>query len=147
MEHPPRFDTQDMDPTSLKPNLAKLANASLSGLWLNSTLKERIFIGCHSLESTGGGPVHFNRFQNRNTGKYDGVHLYGQTGCSDYTNSVKTILMLALPRLSSANVTVEFGTFQPANHQDFPQAKYQTKQHQPTVQTKNRFSPLNQGNF
>ena len=28
MEHPPRFDTPDMNPTSLKPNLAKLANAT-----------------------------------------------------------------------------------------------------------------------
>ena len=147
MEHHPRFDTPDMDPTSLKPNLAKLANATLSGLWLNSTLKEQIVIGCHNLESSGEGAVHFDRFQKKNTGKYDGVHMYGQTGCTDYTNSVKTILMIALPKLNSAKAPVEVGTAQPNNHNDCPQTNYLRKHYQPTVQTRNRFSPLNQGNF
>ena len=147
MEHPPRFDTPHVDPTSLKPNLAILANTKLSSLRMNSGLKEKIFIGCHSLESSGSGAAHFDRFQKKRTGKYDGVHMYGQTACLDYTNSVKTILMMALPRLNSTNCPVEVGTAQAANHDDCPQAKYKKKQYYPTVQTKNRFSPLNQGNF
>ena len=96
LEHPPRFDEIYVDPTSLKPKLARLANATLSQLWLNSPLKDRIIIGQHSLESSGAGAQYLDRYKNFRTEKYDGVHFYGQTGCSDYTNSVKTILMLAL---------------------------------------------------
>jgi hypothetical protein len=65
MEHPPRFDTPDVDPTSLKTNLAILANTTLSSLRMNSGLKEKIFIGCHSLESSGSGAAHFDRFQKK----------------------------------------------------------------------------------
>ena len=36
MEHTPRFDILEDDPTSLKPTLAGLANLTLSQLWLNS---------------------------------------------------------------------------------------------------------------
>ena len=75
MEHPPRFDTTDVDPISVKCNLARLANATLGGLWLNSPLKDKIIIGRHSLESSGAGAAHFNRYQNKNTGKYDGGTL------------------------------------------------------------------------
>ena len=61
----------------MKCNLARLANATLGGLWLNSPLKDKIFIGRHSLESSGAGAAHFNRYQNKYTRKYDGVHLFG----------------------------------------------------------------------
>ena len=80
MEHPPRFDTFDVDPTSLKANLARIANAALGLLWLSSPLKDKIFIGRHSLENSGTGAVHSARYQNQYTGHYDGVHLYGPTG-------------------------------------------------------------------
>ena len=59
MEHPPRFDTVDVDPLSVKPTLANLANTTLGQLWLNSPLKDKIFIGQHSLESSGVGTGHF----------------------------------------------------------------------------------------
>ena len=91
LEHPPRFDEIYVDPTSLKPKLDRLANATLSQLWLNSPLKDRIIIGQHSLESSGAGAQYLDRYKNFRTEKYDGVHFYGQTGCSDYTNSVNTI--------------------------------------------------------
>ena len=115
-------------------------------LWLNSPLKDKIFIGRHSLESSGAGAAHFNRYQNKYTGKYDGVHLYGQTGLLDYTNSVKNILMMSVPKHNPDNGPVELGTAQPDVHNDCAQAKYQRKEYHPTVQTKNRFSPLYQGN-
>ena len=41
MEHIPRFDN---DPSSLKPDLPRLANVTLGQLWLNSPLKHKIFI-------------------------------------------------------------------------------------------------------
>ena len=61
MEHPPRFDTPDVDPAGLKHDLARLANTTLGGLWLNSPLKDRIVIGHHSLESSGSGTTYFDR--------------------------------------------------------------------------------------
>ena len=44
MEHPPRFDLPNVDPHSVKPDLAKLANITLGQYWLNSPLKDRIVI-------------------------------------------------------------------------------------------------------
>ena len=136
MEHPPRFDNPAVDPISLKPALAKLANTTLGKLWLNSKLKDKIVIGQHSLESSGLGDAHNARYVNPITGKYDGVHLYGPTGCKDYTNSLKSILMMAL----SKN---EFGTAPAEEHVACPQAKYQKKKQVPSVPTKNRFSVFN----
>ena len=125
MEHPPRFDTADIDPCSLKPNLARIANVTIGQLWMNSPLKDRIVIGRHGLENSGNGAAHLSRYQNFHTGRYDGVNFYGQTGSTDYTNSVKTILMMSIPKHSLAEDTAEFGTAQAGNHDACPQAKYQ----------------------
>ena len=77
----------------------------------------------------------------------DRVHYYGPRGGHDYTQSVKTIFMLA-----KGNHT-EFGKPQDSEHTSCPQALYQMKQktklnkiHQ-SVPTKNRFSIFNQGNL
>ena len=107
MEHTPRFDALDVDPTSLKANLVKLANATLNQLWLNSHLKNKISIGCHSFENSGTETAHLARYQNLRTGRYDGVHLYGQTGCRDYTGSVENIFLVALQSLSSTQDRTE----------------------------------------
>ena len=146
MEHPPRFDLPDVDPHSVKPNLAKLANIHLGQLWLNSSMKEKIFIGRHSLESPGAGAAHFRRYQSSFTGRYDGVHLYGQTGHTDYTNSVKTILSLALPISQPNYLAPKFvkTKVKVDDHTNCPQALYQRHQ---SVQVKNRFDVLSQGNF
>ena len=50
MEHPPRFDTADVDPLSLKPQLAKFANFMFRQMWSNSSWKQRIILGQHKLE-------------------------------------------------------------------------------------------------
>ena len=143
MEHPPRFDIPDVDPTSIKSNLARLANATLGGLWLNSPLKDRIVIGHHSLESSGSGAAHLDRYQSR-SGKYDGVHLYGKTGIQDYTNSVMTILSMAVPRYPGP-VLAEYGTAQPDDHTSCPQAQYQRRKC--FIETRNRFDLFSQGNW
>ena len=141
MEHPPRFDDKLVDPTLLKPTLAKLANSTLGKLWQNCSLKDKIVIGRHSLENSGAVEEHSARYEDQRTGRYDGVHLYGYKGRKDYTNSVKTIFMVAL---SDNGV----GTAQAGNHENCPQTKYKKNKHQPTVNTKNRFSVFNsnQGN-
>ena len=172
MEHHPRFDLPSSDPTSLKPTLAKLANAELQQLWLNSSQKERIFIGQHSLVTSGSGRQYLNRYRNMKTGQYDGIHLYGSTGVRDYTNSVKSILDLALskhsrPVLGTAQ-SAELGTTQEdhrncpqalyqrtaayagrssTDHTKCPQAVYQHTQYHPSVQSQNRFELFNQGNY
>ena len=147
MEHPPRFDTPNVDPISLKSKLAKLANSTISQLWQMSPLKDKISVGCHSLESSGAGAAHFARYQNNYTGKYDGVHLYGPTGRVDYTNSLKTILMMTFPERNQSRSDTGFGTAQTESHNYCEQTNYQRGQYQPSVQTKNRFSVFNQGNF
>ena len=138
MEHPPRFDGKKVDPTSLKSKLARLANATFNQLWLSSSLQNRIIIGRHSLESSGSGAAHSARYVNPKSGYYDGVHLYEENGCRDYTDSVKTILMLALlakPGCGTAQVDV---------HDNCEQAKYQRKpSYKPTVKTFNRFIVFN----
>ena len=45
LEHPPRFDAQNNDPLSLKPELAKYANSLYHQLWLSSNQKHKIVIG------------------------------------------------------------------------------------------------------
>ena len=147
MEHPPRFDKLDVDPTCLKPTLARLANSTLGQLWLNSPLKDRIFIGRHSLESYGSGHKHEARYVNQVSGKSDGVHLYGPKGCEDYTKSVKIILAQAILKNNRAKTSTECGTAQPESHSNCPQAKFQRKTTvHPSVATQNRFSVFNQGN-
>ena len=145
MEHPPRFDSLKVDPTSVKPTLAKLANNNLNQLWLNSSFKDRICIGHHSLENSGNGDVYKARYVNHIKGKSDGVHFYGPAGCTDYTDSVKSIMMLAA--LNTNPAKPKCGTAQPDKHENCPQAKYQERYtHQPSVVTQNRFSAFNQGN-
>ena len=129
MEHPPRFDNHIVDPNSLKPNLARLANVTLGQLFLNSPFKDKIVIGRHSLESPGAGPAHDARYVNR-SGRSDGVHFWGVKGREVYTNSVNTILMSALP--NSRAGTAQGGC------QDQSGKKFKTH-----VPTNNRFSVFN----
>ena len=131
----------------MKPKLARVATGSLGQMWLSSKLKDTISIGQHSLESSGSGSVHSNRYQNPFSGRYDGVHYYGESGCTHYTNSVKTILMTALPKLNSVNSTPECGPAQSSTGNTFQQAKSQRRQYHPSVQIRNRFDVLNQGNL
>ena len=147
MEHPPRCDKKEVDPTSLKSTLAELANSTLTQLWLNSPLREKIIIGRHSLENSGSGGVYHARYVNNKTGRFDGVHFYGQMGREDYTKSVKNIFMMAELNKISTNYKTEGGKAQSDNHVKCPQAIFQTKtKYHPSVQTKNRFDIFNQGN-
>ena len=63
-EHPPRFDDVH------KSRLVTLANNTLNQLFENSPFKNRIILGRHSLESSGVGSVHADRYQDYNTGLY-----------------------------------------------------------------------------
>ena len=50
MEHAPRYDGAHVDPTQLKPKLAKLANDIYAQLWHSSALKEKIIVASHNLD-------------------------------------------------------------------------------------------------
>ena len=162
MEHPPRFDGK------LKTELAKLANSTLGQMWVLFPLKGRIVIGRHSLESPGVGPTHLARYKDNTTGRYDAVHFYGRSGVRHYTDSVKTILMIALTDEQDAQPKPSTNTHE--DHLSEEQAQYQWRQTQSkqtnrqtnsnkthrsgtqaqprqSVPTQNRFEYFNQGNY
>ena len=146
MNHAPRYDASVLDPVGLKPVLANFANSFLLEVWLDSPMKEKIFIGSHNLDCTGH--TRKERYTDERTGRYDGVHLYSSVGKSAYTDSVINILMSS------------FQTYSNSSNQ--PTDGFQTKQNgrkkssyssvaagEPHIGTSNRFSPLNKvsGNY
>ena len=163
MEHPPRVDDK------FKSQLAKLANTTLSQLWVISPLKDKISIGCHSLESPGVGSSHLARYKDFTTGRY------GPTGVRDYTDSVNSILLMSLHEELTTQPSARTGFGFVNNEEDHnicEQAQYQwnhtkvRRSHKQTnrtakhkvkkqsnkgaqfqsVPTQNRFNFFNQGN-
>ena len=120
MEHPPRFDDNS------RTQSARFANTTLNQLWASSPHKDRIVIGRHSLESPGVGKTHLTRYKDYTTGMYDGVHFYGPAGGKVFTDSVKTILMLAL----SDSLAVSDPPTSVDDHLSCEQAQYQWEQEQ-----------------
>ena len=86
MKQIPRYAS--VDPHAIKVALSQLYNDTLMQLWLVSPLKDRLTIGSHSLECSGG--VRESRYRFRN--KCNGVHMYGQSGRKAYTESVLRII-------------------------------------------------------
>ena len=83
MKQIPRYDPSVIDPLSLKPVLSQVFNKTLVEEWINSPHKERIFIGTHNIECSGA--VQLARYKHTQTGRFDGVHLYGPSGSKAYT--------------------------------------------------------------
>ena len=88
MKQIPRYDPRSSDPHSVKAALSQLYNDTLVQLWLGSPHKNRIMIGSHSLECTGG--IRDARYKNKD--QYDGIHMYGPAGRKAYTESVLSII-------------------------------------------------------
>ena len=112
MKQPPRYDPVTVDPCSIKPVLSELFNSTLVQCWMSSKLKDRIFLGSHNIDCTGG--IREARYRETQTGRFDGLHLLGSSGKKAYTNSVLNILNLA------EMVDPDF------NHSHCPQTRYQT---------------------
>ena len=91
MKQIPRYDTEQIDPLQIKPALSEVYNNKLSDLWLHSTMKEKIFVGSHDRIACTGG-IREARYRCTQSGRFDGVHLYGPSGMKTYTNSVLEIL-------------------------------------------------------
>ena len=119
MEHAPRHDVPNVDPTGIKPRLAKLANLTFVQLWQSSNMKDNILIGKHSLDCTRTGDQLAARYMDDRNGRYDGVHMYGSHGKHVYTKSVLDIMKAILPQSSTPSSSL---------HSSCPQTKYQQKQ-------------------
>ena len=91
MKQIPRYDTEHSDPLQIKPALSEIYNNKLSDLWLHSALREKIFVGSHDRIACTGG-IREARYKCTQSGRFDGVHLYGPSGMKTYTNSVLQIL-------------------------------------------------------
>ena len=148
MNHAPRFDTKDVDPVQLKTKLATFANSYFLELWLDSSMKDKIIIGSHTLESSAD--VKKQRYTDERTNKYDGVHLYGRAGKEAYTESVLNIMISSLQSQPSQTSQQNSNDY----HTDCPQTKFGNAQRRKystvvagkktTIKTQNRFSPLSQ---
>ena len=141
MEHAPRQDPPDVDPTKLKPKLAKLANSTLAQLVQNSGMQSKIIIGKHSLETKNLSSL----YRDDLTSMYDGVHMYSRHGKDMYTRSVTSVINSVLP----ANTINQYQSRPLYSHVTCPQAQYQRKQQaraelnqEYTVPVNNRFSVL-----
>jgi hypothetical protein len=147
MNHAPRYDASLVDPVGLKPIIANFANNYLLELWLDSPMKDKIFIGSHNLDCSGD--IRTLRYKDENSGRFDGVHLYSAAGKAAYTESVINILLSSFPSKHS-------GQSQSANddtHTTCPQTKYNESKKRTYssavtgksyVKTQNRFSPLSE---
>ena len=101
MEHAPRHDTPEVDPTGLKSKLAVYANSYLAKLLQGCSMKDRIMIGKHSLDH--GVDQRENRYRDDWTGRYDGVHFFNSQGRIEYTISVGRIIKSAILTPHSAS--------------------------------------------
>ena len=90
MEQTPRYDIIISDPHAIKPGLSRLFNATLEQLCLQSSLRNRLVFGKHTLACSGG--IKESRYVDHVRNLYDGIHLYGSSGRKAYTESVLGIL-------------------------------------------------------
>ena len=120
----PRYDRNEVDPNQLKPALSGVFNAQLFQTWLNSPLKDKIFIGSHELDCSGG--VREARYGDVRHPRHDGIHMSGVSGSNAYTKRVINILKMAsviTPNESSQ----ESGSSN--YHDSCPQSSYQKTKH------------------
>ena len=139
MKHIPRYDPLTSDPLSLKPALSQMFNNLLTELWMSSSFKNKIVLGNHNIDCSGA--IRDSRYRESRTGRFDGIHLLGNSGRKFYTLSVMNILNLA-----------DLTTPEYSYHQTCPQTQHMKRQRdvrvenkrQPefTLPTHNRFSRL-----
>ena len=114
MKQTPRYDPADVDSLSVKPAMSYLFNNTIMDLWMNSPMKDRMFVGTHNIDCSGA--IQAARYRHTKTGRFDGVHLYGSSGGKAYTKSVLNILR-------SAELISQDYVF----HLSCPQTKYRNR--------------------
>ena len=166
----PRYDPLSRDPQGMKAALTQIYNNHISELWISSPLKDKISIGNHDLECTGA--IRDSRY--RYGDKYDGLHMFGNSGRKAYTESVLIILRNSeMIKRSPPNYFRRFHCDQTkpsSNKESLQNAKYASKivytcptqetdylndkdirknhsKYVYSVPTYNRFSSFNQENY
>ena len=94
----PRFDPVAVDPHGLKPKLAQYSNKVLREVVAKSELKEKIHIANHSI--TGNEET----FGRKDVPNFDGIHMYGNSGCKEFTASLIHILSNVLAIRPSVSI-------------------------------------------
>ena len=125
MKHIPRYDPLAADPLSLKPALSQMFNNLLTELWMSSSLKNKIVIGTHNLDCSGA--IRESRYRESRTGRFDGIHLLGNSGRKFYTLSVLNILDIA-----------DLTTSEYSYHLSCPQTKYMERQRNVSDRSRNK---------
>ena len=139
MQHHPRHDVPAVDPTGLKPKLARFANSSLVQMWENSSVKDRIVIGKHDLECSGD--MINARYRDSWSGRYDGVHLYNRQGRKAYTESVLCIVKSVIITKNKTTTPPPSSPPPPSPHNSCPQAQFQNRQNKNTTSGHQSASP------
>ena len=121
MEQTPRYDPLVADPHSLKQALSQLFNDTLAQLRLACPLKDKIFVGSHSIECSGS--IREARYRHTKSGRFDGIHLYGSSGMKAYTRSVLNILRSANLVSDDVNLVSDDDVY----HLNCPQSLFQQK--------------------
>ena len=127
MEHPPRFDNVEIDPSFLKPKLAKYANDVFRQLWSGSSLRHKIVLGLsQSLQSKG--KARLARYTRTHDLKHDGIHFYGVSGRLAFRRNVTAIISSVLSHPSAtAQATPQSGTEQGATNTSGEHDRYNIK--------------------
>jgi hypothetical protein len=120
LKHIPRYDLLSSSPPGLKASLSKLFNETLDQLLFSSAFKDRVMIGNHNLDCSGG--VLQARYRNIQSQQFDGIHMYGPSGQKAYTASVINILSSA--QLVQVNPPKYYEEY---DHQSCKQTRYQAK--------------------
>ena len=135
MKQIPRYDPANVDPLSLKAALSQLFNTTLTELWMTCPLRDKIAIGSHNIDCTGA--IQESRYRQPKTGKFDGIHMLGNSGQKAYTKSVLNILSVA--KLTSD----EYDFHQSCSQYQF---QYQKKQTSYKQNDKNKSQRENKNN-
>ena len=93
MKQIPRYDEKSSNPPGVKPKLSEMFNTNLDKLWTECPIRNKIMIGNHNLECSGG--VFEARYRNMQSEKFDSIHMFGPSGTKSYTESVLRILSSA----------------------------------------------------
>ena len=132
MEHAPRDDPLQVDPTGIKAILAEYANFSLHQLVQQSDFKDKIEVGRHVLDS--GKIKKDTMFRDEWSGYRDGVHMYGSQGKQAFTDSLCQIVRSVCP--SKRLDVLSTSTY----HKTCPQARYQQRKSEKQTQIKGHYN-------
>ena len=144
MQHPPRYDSPDVDPIGIKPQLAQYANSTFHQMWQSSAMKDRLTLGVHSLSCPDD--VLTARYRDENSGRYDGVHMYGRQGMKAFSSSVILILKSFLTPANKTATNDDHSSCPQTKHMNdkkkTTKPEYQTNQTNYTIPVRNKFDIL-----